>query len=102
MPQKPNRLPRMRENPRTGSGIPPLFSALVTRALALKASLISTIFANHGTSVYILISERWQPSLQNKYQLSQMDPRDGIVPQTELDDHGDKLAVDRCKYCQLS
>ena len=30
-----------------------------------------------------------------KYQLSLMDPRDGIVLQTELCDHCDKLAVDR-------
>ena len=31
----------------------------------------------------------------NKYQLSLIDPRDGIVLKTELDDHCDKLAVDR-------
>ena len=36
-----------------------------------------------------------------KYHLSIMNPRDGIVLQTELDDHCDKLAVDRRKYCQL-
>jgi len=37
----------------------------------------------------------------NKYQLSQMDPCDVIVLLTELDDHCDKLAVDRRRYCQL-
>jgi len=30
----------------------------------------------------------------NKYQLSLIDPRDGIVLWTELDDYYDKLAVD--------
>ena len=38
----------------------------------------------------------------NKYRLSQMDPRDGIVLQTELGDNCDELAVDRYTYCHLS
>jgi len=37
----------------------------------------------------------------NEYQLSRMDPRDGIVLQAEVDDRCDKLAVDRRRYCQL-
>ena len=31
----------------------------------------------------------------NECQLLRIDPRDGIMPQTELDDHCEKLAVDR-------
>ena len=31
-----------------------------------------------------------------------MNPRDGIVLQTERDDQCDKLAVDRSRYCELS
>ena len=38
----------------------------------------------------------------NKYQLPLVDPRDGIVLQTELDDQCDKLAIDSRRYCQLS
>ena len=41
---------------------------------------------------------RWKPLPSipkgDKYQLSVIDPRDGIMLQTELDDHRDKLAVD--------
>jgi len=36
-----------------------------------------------------------------KYQLSQMNPRDGIVLWTEVDYRCEKLAVDRRRYCQL-
>jgi len=36
-----------------------------------------------------------------QYQLSLLNPRDEVVLQTELDDHCDKLAVDRRSYCQL-
>jgi len=30
-----------------------------------------------------------------------MDPCDGIMLYTELDDHCDKLAVDGCMYCDV-
>jgi len=39
-------------------------------------------------------------SISYKYLLSQMNPRDGIVPRTEVDDRRDKAAVDRRRYCQ--
>ena len=38
----------------------------------------------------------------DKYQLSQMNPCDGIVLQTAMEDQCDKLAVDHRMYCQLS
>jgi len=42
------------------------------------------------------------PPRQDKYQLSQMDPRYALMLQTGVDDQCDKLAVDRRKYCQRS
>jgi len=38
--------------------------------------------------------------LFNKYQLSQMNPRDGIVLYTEVDDQCDKLAV--CRHIVIT
>ena len=40
--------------------------------------------------------------LRDRYNLSHINMRDGIVLQTEVDDQCDKLAIDRCKYCQVS
>ena len=44
-------------------------------------------------------SDRGSRARSDKYRLSLMDPRDDIVLWTELDDHCDRLAVDR-RYCQ--
>jgi len=48
--------------------------------------------------------QSYQRHCQNKYQLSLIHPRDGIVLETELDDHCDKLqrsSVGARRYCQL-
>lgn len=41
--------------------------------------------------------------VKNKhYKQLQMDLYDGIMPYTEVDDQYDKLAINCCRYCQLS
>ena len=51
--------------------------------------------ASPAPSLTVTPADQAFSSILDKYQLSLIDPRDGIVLQTELDDYCDKLVVER-------